>query len=188
MATLKVCARCKRSPLGVFKPVRSIRGQRYCLTCAVAVEDSEIGTDEAKAPAPVKAAPVKAARSLEAPKAEKRPPKPPSSSVRYYCTQCRSHSNTAKMKGNGWIELLLYLFYILPGVIYSVWRRSGKPNGCPTCGHATLVPAGVGEDPSPDTHVRCPDCAELVRREARKCKHCGCALVPQSQSEQVSST
>jgi len=27
--------------------------------------------------------------------------------------------------------------------------------------------------------VKCPDCAELVRREARVCKHCGCKLVPQ---------
>lgn len=33
--------------------------------------------------------------------------------------------------------------------------------------------------PSPETHVKCPDCRELVLREARKCKHCGCALVPQ---------
>lgn len=33
--------------------------------------------------------------------------------------------------------------------------------------------------PSPDTHVQCPDCAELVRNEARVCKHCGCKLVPQ---------
>ena len=33
--------------------------------------------------------------------------------------------------------------------------------------------------PSPDTHVKCPDCRELVLREARVCKHCGCKLVPQ---------
>lgn len=32
--------------------------------------------------------------------------------------------------------------------------------------------------PSPNTHVRCPDCRELVLKEARKCKHCGCGLVP----------
>jgi hypothetical protein len=103
--------------------------------------------------------------------------KPPDS-VRYYCTHCRTHSNTAVRKGNGWIEVVLYFFAIIPGLIYSIWRRSGKLNGCPTCGNATLVPASMGE-PSPDTHVRCPDCAELVRREARKCKHCGCALIPQ---------
>lgn len=32
----------------------------------------------------------------------------------------------------------------------------------------------------PSTHVRCPECRELVRRDARKCKHCGTALVPQA--------
>lgn len=34
------------------------------------------------------------------------------------------------------------------------------------------------EAPHPDTHVRCPDCKELVRNDAVKCKHCGCSLVP----------
>lgn len=33
--------------------------------------------------------------------------------------------------------------------------------------------------PTAATHVKCPDCAELVRREAKVCKHCGCRLVPQ---------
>jgi membrane protein implicated in regulation of membrane protease activity len=33
--------------------------------------------------------------------------------------------------------------------------------------------------PDPGTHVKCPDCRELVLMDARKCKHCGCALVPQ---------
>lgn len=28
------------------------------------------------------------------------------------------------------------------------------------------------------THVRCPDCREVVRKDAKKCKHCGAALVP----------
>lgn len=32
--------------------------------------------------------------------------------------------------------------------------------------------------PRPGTHVRCPDCAELVLRQARICKHCGCRLRP----------
>lgn len=31
---------------------------------------------------------------------------------------------------------------------------------------------------SSETHVRCPDCRELVYIDARKCKHCGTALVP----------
>lgn len=32
---------------------------------------------------------------------------------------------------------------------------------------------------TPDTHVKCPDCKELVRKDARVCKHCGCKLVPE---------
>ena len=36
-----------------------------------------------------------------------------------------------------------------------------------------------GEIATPDTHVRCPDCRELVRADARKCKHCGVNLIPQ---------
>lgn len=36
-----------------------------------------------------------------------------------------------------------------------------------------------GEPVSPETHVRCPDCRELVRADAKKCKHCGIALIPQ---------
>lgn len=30
--------------------------------------------------------------------------------------------------------------------------------------------------PTARTHVKCPDCAELIRIEARVCKHCGCKL------------
>jgi len=172
MAT-KVCARCRRSPLGIYAPVRTIGNQRYCVSCAIAVED---GTGEGAHTAPTQdPGPVAPSVAAAVPAVGVHQA---SAAGRYYCTQCHTHTNKAKMKGSGWIEVVLYLFYILPGVIYSIWRRSGKPNGCPTCGHAALIPAGSGE-PTPETHVRCPDCAELVRREARKCKHCGCALVPQ---------
>ena len=37
------------------------------------------------------------------------------------------------------------------------------------------------DEPSPDTHVRCPDCRELVRWDAVKCRHCGTALKPFAQ-------
>jgi len=36
------------------------------------------------------------------------------------------------------------------------------------------------ERPTPETHVRCPDCKELVRNDANVCKHCGCKLTPQN--------
>ena len=45
----------------------------------------------------------------------------------------------------------------------------------------TIKPPPVfagGEVATEWTHVRCPDCRELVRNDARKCKHCGIALTP----------
>jgi hypothetical protein len=32
--------------------------------------------------------------------------------------------------------------------------------------------------PNRRTHVRCPECMELVRRDASRCMHCGLALEP----------
>ncbi|HRO60256.1 MAG TPA: hypothetical protein PK177_13995 [Burkholderiaceae bacterium] len=52
---------------------------------------------------------------------------------------------------------------------------------------AVLVLPRIEDEPAtePDAsgttpiHTRCPDCREIVRRDARKCKHCGSALVPE---------
>lgn len=158
MAKDSICAGCRRNPFGAFAPVKQVSGRWYCTDCADKLEPAP---SLAAVPTPVKA-------------------DPPTRDTysRFYCTNCQTRPSHAVLKGNGWIEFVLYLFYILPGVVYSIWRRSGPPNGCPTCGNATLIPAEAAEV-SPDTHVKCPDCAELVKREARKCKHCGCALIPQ---------
>jgi len=45
-----------------------------------------------------------------------------------------------------------------------------------------LPKKGVGDPEaiSVKTHVKCPDCAELVRKEAKVCKHCSCKLEPQA--------
>lgn len=42
-----------------------------------------------------------------------------------------------------------------------------------------LKAAAANGTPTPETHVKCPDCRELVMRDARKCKHCGTGLIPQ---------
>lgn len=49
---------------------------------------------------------------------------------------------------------------------------------------ALLCIPNKAHEPTPDTHVKCPDCAELVRREANVCKHCGVRLIPQPAAEQ----
>lgn len=43
----------------------------------------------------------------------------------YCCNSRHNHATVARMKGNGWIEAVLYLFYLVPGISYSIWRRSG---------------------------------------------------------------
>ena len=37
----------------------------------------------------------------------------------------------------------------------------------------------VDSTPTPETHVHCPDCRALIRRESSLCRHCGCKLTPQ---------
>lgn len=37
----------------------------------------------------------------------------------------------------------------------------------------------LSRKPSPSTHVKCPGCQELIPKNARTCKHCGCKLIPQ---------
>lgn len=97
----------------------------------------------------------------------------PTGTAQYYCSSCGTYFPSAGKKGNGWIELILYLCYIIPGIIYSIWRRAGNSTACPKCKSSSIISADSG------THVKCPDCKELVLRDARKCKHCGCALTPQ---------
>lgn len=71
--------------------------------------------------------------------------------------------------GFGYFVLSLLLTPVLIGILVLALPRVAAP---------TVVAGGAAV--TPDTHVRCPDCRELVRADARKCKHCGTALVPQS--------
>lgn len=65
--------------------------------------------------------------------------------------------------GLGWFVLSLVISPLLGFVFLLVLRDLSAQSGQPT----------------PETHVRCPDCRELVLKDASKCKHCGCKLVPQ---------
>lgn len=54
-------------------------------------------------------------------------------------------------------------------IVFAMGDRSGKAGPKDECGVAI----------TPETHVKCPDCRSFIQKEARKCKHCGAALVPQ---------
>lgn len=45
-----------------------------------------------------------------------------------------------KAKGSGLIELVLWLALIVPGLVYSIWRRTALRPNCSQCGSALLVP------------------------------------------------
>ena len=46
-----------------------------------------------------------------------------------------------KTKGSILIEIVLWLFLIVPGLVYSLWRHtSGRYKACPTCGGANMIP------------------------------------------------
>ena len=63
------------------------------------------------------------------------------------CMTCNHISNERKLKGNGFVEVLLYFFVmIIGGIAYSIWRRSG-PGVCPACGHESLIPISLDQIP-----------------------------------------
>lgn len=57
---------------------------------------------------------------------------------------CRTCGEIAKPKkktpGSFWIECLLWLFFILPGLIYSIWRLSTRHPVCRHCGSWMIIP------------------------------------------------
>lgn len=58
------------------------------------------------------------------------------------CTLCGyTGSPKKKTKGNFLIEVILWLFFIIPGLIYSIWRLSNKQETCPKCGNASMIPS-----------------------------------------------
>ncbi len=58
------------------------------------------------------------------------------------CTQC-GHVGPAgsTTPGSIRIELVLWLAFILPGVIYSLWRINKRHPVCPICANAAIIPA-----------------------------------------------
>lgn len=57
------------------------------------------------------------------------------------CTRCLAQGHTKiVVKGSIWIELVLWLACLVPGVVYSIWRLTSKERICASCGSNDLVP------------------------------------------------
>jgi len=60
----------------------------------------------------------------------------------YICTTCGHIGLPDRItKGSFLIELALWLFFIVPGLIYSMWRLTTKHYACPKCGNASMIPS-----------------------------------------------
>ena len=58
------------------------------------------------------------------------------------CTRCHATGEPRRQtKGSFLIEVVLWLTFIIPGVIYSIWRLTTRADVCAGCGSAEIVPA-----------------------------------------------
>jgi hypothetical protein len=58
------------------------------------------------------------------------------------CVRCHETAYNPKTHtpGSLGMEIALWLFFLVPGVIYSVWRLSARAKVCPSCGSGELIP------------------------------------------------
>jgi hypothetical protein len=58
-----------------------------------------------------------------------------------HCMTCGTEAPTKKAtRGSILIEIVLWLCFIIPGLIYSLWRLSSRKEVCSSCGSETLIP------------------------------------------------
>lgn len=61
--------------------------------------------------------------------------------VNMVCTTCGYHGVPEKTtRGSFIMELILWLIFIVPGFIYSIWRVTTKEGVCPKCKNKTMIP------------------------------------------------
>ncbi|MEA2162162.1 MAG: hypothetical protein QOK37_289 [Thermoanaerobaculia bacterium] len=64
------------------------------------------------------------------------------SAPRLVCSNCGSVDRIkTDTPGSILIELVLWIAFIIPGLVYSFWRLSARKKVCAACGSANLVPA-----------------------------------------------
>lgn len=60
------------------------------------------------------------------------------------CTICGYVGFPKKVaRGSGAVEFILWLLFLGPGLVYSIWRRANKQNTCPACGNAKMIPVNT---------------------------------------------
>lgn len=63
-----------------------------------------------------------------------------------FCPNC-GFEGTPKLitPGSIGVEIVLWLFLLVPGLVYSIWRVSNKHQVCPVCRYLNIMPLGAKE-------------------------------------------
>jgi len=110
-----------------------------------------------------------------------------------YCANCGTVGEAKTItKGSFLMELLLWIAFLVPGLIYSIWRISSRYRGCGACGSASVMPvdspkarealgraqAVAGSAPGPPRPVAdsCPQCGKHREGSLSFCRNCGASL------------
>ncbi len=57
------------------------------------------------------------------------------------CTECGfTGKPKLQAKGSMAMEIVLWLLFLIPGFIYSMWRLTSKQKVCPKCQHPNMIP------------------------------------------------
>lgn len=58
------------------------------------------------------------------------------------CTECGYIGKPVRLtRGSILIEIVLWLAFLIPGLIYSIWRQTNKYQACQQCRHESIIPA-----------------------------------------------
>ncbi len=70
-------------------------------------------------------------------------------SAKMYCRNC-GHQGIPKniTKGSIAIEIIAWFCFLIPGIIYSLWRLTSRHKACPSCTAPNMIPMGSPLVPS----------------------------------------